>query len=197
MEGTIGEIRMFAGNFAPRSWAFCNNQILSIAQNTALFSILGTTYGGNGQTTFALPDLRGRVPVGTGQGPGLASITLGELAGAPTVTLTVNQMPAHNHTATFTPGSSTLNAATVKATLQNPTGTGAVLARSVDTAGTGATPAIYAPSGTATAATLAGVNVAGNVTVNPNGGSQPFSNMQPYLGMNYIICLQGIFPSRN
>ena len=81
MEGTIGEIRMFAGTFAPRNWAFCNGQLLSIAQNTALFSILGTTYGGNGQTTFALPDFRGRSAVGTGQGPGLSSISLGEQAG--------------------------------------------------------------------------------------------------------------------
>src|SRR6188768_3694227 len=88
---------MFAGNFAPRNWAFCQGQILSIAQNTALFSLLGTTYGGNGQTTFALPDFRGRVAVGTGQGPGLANITLGELSGSPTVTLTINNMPAHNH----------------------------------------------------------------------------------------------------
>ena len=97
MEGTIGEIRMFAGTFAPRTWAFCQNQILSIAQNTALFSILGTTYGGNGQTTFALPDFRGRVAVGTGTGPGLSNIQLGQMAGTPTVTPTTNNMPAHNH----------------------------------------------------------------------------------------------------
>ena len=98
MEGTIGEIRMFAGNFAPRSWAFCNSQILSIAQNTALFSILGTTYGGNGQTTFGLPDLRGRVPIGTGQGPGLPNVSLGEMSGTPTTTLLATNMPAHTHT---------------------------------------------------------------------------------------------------
>src|SRR6188768_4319530 len=88
---------MFAGNFAPRNWAFCQGQILSIAQNTALFSLLGTTYGGNGQTTFALPDFRGRVAVGTGQGPGLSNITLGEVSGTPTVTLTSQQMPIHSH----------------------------------------------------------------------------------------------------
>ena len=95
----IGEIILFAGNFAPRGWAFCQGQILSIAQNTALFSILGTTYGGNGQTTFALPDLRGRVPVGTGQGPGLPSVNLGEQAGEPAHTLIATEMPAHNHPA--------------------------------------------------------------------------------------------------
>src|SRR6476660_4017904 len=98
MEGTIAEIRLFAGNFAPRSWAFCAGQILSIAQNTALFALLGTTYGGNGQTTFALPDFRGRIAVGTGSGPGLPIMDLGEVAGEPTHTLITTEMPAHNHT---------------------------------------------------------------------------------------------------
>src|SRR5687767_11620624 len=93
----IGTVVLFAGNFAPRGWAFCAGQILSIAQNTALFSILGTTYGGNGQTTFALPDLRGRVPMGTGQGPGLQNYVLGEAVGVEHVTLNTTQMPAHNH----------------------------------------------------------------------------------------------------
>src|SRR4026209_391528 len=96
-EPFLGEIVMFAGNFAPRGWALCNGQILSIAQNTALFSILGTTYGGNGQTTFGLPDLRSRVPVGQGQGPGLSPWTLGEQNGFENVTLSATQMPAHNH----------------------------------------------------------------------------------------------------
>src|SRR4051812_113885 len=93
----LGEIRMVGFNFAPRGWALCNGQILSIAQNTALFSILGTTYGGNGQTTFALPDLRGRVPVSAGQGPGLSSYDLGQVTGSENVTLTVQQLPAHSH----------------------------------------------------------------------------------------------------
>src|SRR5215212_259973 len=97
MEGTIAEIRLFAGNFAPRNWAFCAGQILPIAQNTALFSLLGTTYGGNGQTTFALPDLRGRVAVGAGQGPGLSNISLGQVAGETTHTLISQEIPAHNH----------------------------------------------------------------------------------------------------
>src|SRR5215211_5950019 len=100
MEGYIAEIRLFAGNFAPRGWAFCYGQILSIAQNTALFSLLGTTYGGNGQTTFALPDFRSRVPVGAGTGPGLANISLGEVSGHETVTLLLNQMPVHTHPVT-------------------------------------------------------------------------------------------------
>src|ERR687884_310806 len=96
-EPFIGLVTIFAGNFAPRGWALCQGQLLPIAQNTALFSILGTTYGGNGQTTFALPDLRGRAPIGTGQGPGLPSYTLGEAAGSPSITLLSTQMPMHNH----------------------------------------------------------------------------------------------------
>src|SRR6188472_303063 len=113
-EPFIGMIVMFAGNFAPRNWAFCDGQLLSIAQNTALFSILGTTYGGNGQTTFALPDFRGRVAVGTGTGPGLSNISLGEVAGEASVTLISTQMPQHNHTISGNAGGLANNA--------NPTG---------------------------------------------------------------------------
>src|ERR1700754_404975 len=97
MEGYIAEIRLFAGNFAPRNWAYCAGQIISIAQNTALFSLLGTTYGGNGQTTFALPDLRGRAAVGTGQGGGLTNRVLGEIGGSESVTLLVSNLAPHNH----------------------------------------------------------------------------------------------------
>jgi microcystin-dependent protein len=158
---------MFAGNFAPRSWAFCQGQILSIAQNTALFSLLGTTYGGNGQTTFGLPDFRGRVAVGTGQGPGLQSIQLGEIAGEPSHTLTTGEMPAHLHQVV---GSSE------DATKKNPIG------------------AVPAATGGSSYTTDAN-GVMGTVT--PTGSSQPHNNMQPYLGMNYIICLEGIYPSRN
>jgi microcystin-dependent protein len=180
MEGTIAEIRMFAGNFAPRNWAFCNNQTLPIAQNTALFSLLGTTYGGNGQTTFALPDFRGRVAVGTGQGPGLANITLGQMAGTPTVTLTTATMPAHNHPLT----------GTVNPTANN------------DAGGLGDTPgnARLGAGNFFTAASDALVNMApaaSTLAVGVNGSSQPFSIMPPYTGMNYIICMFGIFPSRN
>src|SRR5438045_6226416 len=97
MDGVLAYVTLFAGNFAPRAWALCNGQILAISQNTALFSLLGTTYGGNGQTTFALPDLRGRVPLHPGQGPGLAPRSLGETAGTENVTLSTNQMPQHAH----------------------------------------------------------------------------------------------------
>ncbi|HEU5149662.1 MAG TPA: tail fiber protein [Iamia sp.] len=173
MEGYIAQIIMFAGNFAPRGWAFCQGQILSIAQNTALFSLLGTVYGGNGQTTFALPDLRGRVPVGTGQGPGLPSMNLGQMGGSPTHTLIITEMPAHNHTAQVT-------ASNADSTVKNPAG---------NIMGGTASP-IYAPTS------------AGNVQMAPPtigiaGGSQPHNIMQPYLGMNYIICMEGIYPSRN
>ena len=181
MEGTIAEIRMFAGTFAPRNWAFCNNQILPIAQNTALFSLLGTTYGGNGQTTFALPDFRGRVAVGTGQGPGLANIVLGQMSGAPSVTLTTASMPAHNHplTGAVTPTANNDNTGLAN----NPTG-----------ARMGASGNIF------TTASDEQVNMApaaSTLAIGITGSSQPFSNMPPYTGMNYIICSEGIYPSRN
>jgi microcystin-dependent protein len=179
MEGTIAEIRMFAGTFAPRNWAFCAGQILSIAQNTALFSLLGTTYGGNGQTTFALPDFRGRVAVGTGQGSGLSNISLGEVAGTPTQTLTINQMPIHTHAIA---GTLTMQAA----------GDG--------TLGTDATNRRVGPGSFYSASAADLVNMAplsGSITAGNAGSSQPFSTMPPYLGMNYIVCMFGIFPSRN
>lgn len=166
----LAEIRIFTGNFAPRGWAFCQGQILSIAQNTALFSLLGTTYGGNGQTTFALPNLAGRVPVGTGTGPGLSTKTLGEAAGAETVTLLATQMPAHTHQLRGSSGAPTTNSPS-NALL--PTATSRVYnTGSADT----------------------GMNAA---AVAIQGGSQPHENMQPYLAVNYIIATQGIYPSRN
>jgi microcystin-dependent protein len=181
MEGTIGEIRMFAGNFAPRTWAFCNNQIISIATNTALFSILGTTYGGNGQTTFALPDFRGRVAVGTGQGPGLANITLGQLSGSPSVTLTIGNMPAHTHALTGTVNETANN--DNSGLVSDPTGKRLGASGNLFTNQSGDLVNMAPPVST--------------LAIGVTGGSQPFSIMPPYLGMNYIICLQGIFPSRN
>lgn len=175
-EQYLGEIRMFAGNFAPRGWAFCQGQLLSIAQNTALFSILGTTYGGNGQTTFALPDLRGRLPMQPGQGPGLSSRTLGEQGGTETVTLLANQMPAHTHPLLasgnqgdqFSPEGS-VNAVLVDPNTQQPAN-------------------LYA----ATPSTP--MNPA---AIGPAGGSQPHNNMSPFLCINFIIALEGIYPSRD
>lgn len=153
----IGEILLVPYNFAPRNWAFCNGQTLSISSNTALFSILGTTYGGNGQTTFALPNLNGQSPIGVGQGPGLPNYELGETLGAETHTLTVSEMPAQ------------------------PTSFNEVMVH-----GTGGT------QGTG----LAKGGVLGNTAFNLSGSGQPVSNMPPYLVLNYIICLSGVFPPR-
>lgn len=173
MDPLLGEIIMFAGNFAPRGWALCNGQLLSIAQNTALFSILGTTYGGDGVTTFALPDLRGRVAIQPGTGPGLSTYNLGERAGTETNTLTISQLPAHNH---MLVGSSQ--------TADQAGPGGHVLA----TEPTGST-AIYnsaAPDQTLNAA-----------SISPTGNNQPVNNIQPFLCVNFIIALEGVFPSRN
>ncbi len=192
----IGQITTYGFNFAPQNYALAAGQIMSIAQNTALFSLLGTQYGGNGQTTFALPDLRGRVAIGQGQGPGLSNRVIGELAGTETTTLLSTQMPQHVHSLAGATG--TLNAVDVKATEQSPQ-PGGYLARGVDTAPLpDSIPEIYLPAAQGDPATkvpLAGVNVAGNTQI--AGGSQPFSTMQPYLVINYCIALFGIFPSRN
>ena len=172
----IGQIMMFAGNFAPRGWALCQGQLLPIAQNTALFSILGTTYGGDGRNTFALPDLRGRLPMQPGQGPGLSPRTLGEQGGSQTVTLLSTQMPAHTHM---------LAASGAQADQFSPEGH--VSAVQVDLNS-------QQPVNTYASAP--------NTTMNPAaigvaGGNQPHDNMSPFLCINFIIALQGAFPSRD
>ncbi|HWA86216.1 MAG TPA: tail fiber protein [Opitutus sp.] len=212
-EPFIGEIVMFAGNFAPRNWALCNGQIMSIAQNQALFAILGTTYGGNGTSTFGLPDLRGRVPVhsGNSQGPGLQPVVLGEMGGVETVTLTQGNLPIHTHVATFTPtggggGSLQVNVnvpvASADASLPDPNGN--VLAKLP--AGRGAYTSLYAPASAATGslggvtATVSGSGggITGGTVTNANaGGGLPVEILPPYLGVNFIIATQGIFPTRN
>lgn len=192
----IGEIMTVPYSFAPRDWAYCAGQQIAISQNTALFALIGTTYGGNGQTTFALPDLRGRAAVGQGQGPGLSLRTIGEMSGSETTTLLSTQMPQHVHSLSGATG--TLNAVDIKATEQSPQ-TGAYLSRPVDTApAPDMIPKIYVPAAQGNPATkvpLAGVNVAGNTQI--AGSSQPFSTMQPFLTLAPIIALYGIFPSRN
>ena len=196
MEPFIALITMFGGNFNPRGWAFCQGQILSIAQNTALFSLLGTTYGGNGQTTFALPDLRGRVPLGTGQGPGLPPYNLGEMAGTPTTTLLITNMPAHTHAVDTSTFQVTPSASTAAGTTNIPGST--LVPAQLPTIGGGPSATTikgYAPKDNT--ATLASGTISGNIIIGSAGGSQPFSNMQPYLGMNYIIAIEGIYPSRN
>jgi microcystin-dependent protein len=192
--GYLGQIRTFGFNFAPQGMALCNGQILSIAQQTALFSLLGTTYGGNGQTTFALPNLQSRVAVGMGQGNGLSAYQLGEEGGTETVTLLSTELPAHGHP--FAPTGS-LNAVQTKATAQAPDA-GSRLARAVDgTQGSTSLPQIYVPAGTSgDTVALGGLNLAAGTT-GIAGGSQPHANIQPYLAMNFCIVLEGIFPARN
>ena len=175
MDPFIAEIRIFTGNFAPIGWAFCNGQLLLISQNTALFSILGTNYGGDGRTTFGLPNLQGRVPIMAGRGPGLADRTLGEIGGTPTVALGNSEMPAHTHQV----------ACLSKAGTQN-TPTGALWASAH--CGRPSTN-MYAASGGTTDIPMA-------ATLAPTGGGQPHNNMHPFLTLNFIIALQGIFPSR-
>lgn len=174
----IGQIVLFAGNFAPRGWQYCQGQLLSISQNTALFSILGTTYGGNGQTTFGLPDLRSRVPVGTGQGAGLSPYILGEMTGAENVSLNATQMPAHNHNVMVSSGQADSNA-----------GKNNYLAVAN---GSLAGDPVNVNTYNGTPTDLLGAN-----SISMTGNSQPHANIQPSLGLNYIICVEGIFPSRN
>jgi microcystin-dependent protein len=171
-EAYIGEIRIFAGNFAPQNWALCNGQLLSISQNTALFSILGTTYGGDGKTTFALPNLQSCVPVHQGQGAGLSPYVPGQRGGSETVTLNSQQMPQHNHTM------GTLSAAGTAARPNTQ-----LLAQS--TSGN-----VYGPAPSdGSALNQAAIGMA--------GGNQPHPNIQPYLALTFIICLYGIFPPRS
>jgi microcystin-dependent protein len=169
-EPFLGMIAIFPYNFAPRGWAFCQGQILPIAQNTALFSLLGTTFGGNGQTTFGLPDLRGRFPNSSGQGPGLSSYDLGQVGGTENVTLTINNMPAHGHP--VAPPASTNSPSASKPTNNVPA------AGNFYDVGPG------------------GVTMF-NYQTGLTGGSQPTQIMNPYLTVNFCIALEGIFPSRN
>ena len=227
MEVFIGTIMAVGFNYAPRGWAFCNGQQLSIAQNSALFSLLGTTYGGNGQTTFGLPDLRGRVIVGSQagqQGPGLQPVQPGEMAGTNNVTvlangqasftLNVNNLPAHNHPADVQAGN-----VQITTTLQASTGTSGLSTNATAGAMLSSTPAgppgaqLYLPAGTTPVSpvnlggitsTLGGnaaVNVGntgnGQAVVAPVSTQALISVMQPYVGVNYVIALEGIFPSRN
>lgn len=170
MEPFIGQIQAFGFNFAPRGWAKCDGQLLSIAQNTALFSLLGTMYGGDGQTTFALPDLRGRFPLHAGQGPGLPFYQQGQVGGVENITLLTTNMPAHSHQFQLQ--------AAEEGTVDTPGG------------------AFVAGNGTNAFATSSNSLMAVN-TVSTAGGGQPFSAKNPYLCINYCIALVGIYPSRN
>ena len=175
----IGQITLFPYNFAPRGWAFCAGQVLPINQNTALFSLLGTTYGGNGTTTFQLPDLRGRAPIAQGQGPGLSNYSMGGVQGAETVTLTTATTPAHSHG---------FPAFAVAATTNAPNG---ALPAEGQSGGRGGGPV---NTYTATGST---VSLAAGQVAAATGGGAPHNNLQPYLTANWCIALQGVFPARN
>ena len=172
----VGEIRIFAGNFAPKGWALCDGQVLPISQNTALFSLLGTTYGGNGTSNFALPNLQGCAPMQAGQGPGLSLRDLGETAGEQTVTLLQTEMPAHSHTAQGLAAKATQASPANATWAQQQIGRQPLPAYSTNP---GSSPAM-SPSATSVA-----------------GGSLPHNNMMPFLGLTFIIALQGVYPPRS
>jgi microcystin-dependent protein len=182
MEGTLAEVRMFAGNFAPRGWQLCNGQLLSIAQWTAVFALVGTTYGGNGQTTFGMPDFRGRIAVGAqfSQGPGLPAYQLGEMAGTPTTTLILTNLPIHNHT--------------ISGTVSMPAN-GSIDGLTDDPSGRRLSGANIYTNFSNESVTMAPLQ--SNLTMGFTGSNAPFNSMPPYLGMNFIICVEGIFPSRD
>jgi microcystin-dependent protein len=206
----LGEIRMVGFSYAPQGWALCNGQTLPISANNALFALLGTTYGGNGTTTFNLPDLQGRLPLHAGNGAGLPVYTLGQMAGTPSVTLTQQQMPQHTHVATFTPSGGggtpavnvTVNGSSATGTTSSPTGNYLAGAASVP----GHTPSLYVPGSPAPAglgpiagvsATISGVSGGGGTVTNAlAGGNLPVAIEPPYLAVYFIIALTGIFPSR-
>ncbi len=219
MEFILGGIIMFGGNFAPRSWASCEGQLLAISQNQALYAILGTTWGGDGRTTFAVPDLRSRAPVGIGRGPGLSQINLGRTVGTETTQMTIAQMPAHTHTATFTgtgggTGSSEATPIEAHVTVNAKNGQGdthnaegnywATAVAGVSTAANSysttkdTTMAADAVDVTITGGGCSGGGITGGtVAVGATGGNQKLNNIQPSLGMRYLICTQGTFPSRS
>jgi len=174
----VGEIRMFAGNYPPNGWAFCDGSLISISENDVLFTLIGTTYGGDGQNTFALPDFRGRAPISVSSGN-----SMGQMGGTETVTLTVSQIPAHRHP---------MQVVNVPGTTNVPS-PGVMPAKAAD---------IEFPGGTKQVMTYAKDNAGGEIqanpqSVNPQGFSQPHDNMKPFVGINYIISLYGIFPQQN
>jgi microcystin-dependent protein len=193
----ISQIMIWPPSFAPLNWAYCNGQLLPISTNTALFSLIGTLYGGDGRTTFGLPDLRGRAPIGAGRGPGLSLYQEGQMGGLETVTLTQLEMPVHNHTAqTSGGGQAQLNAYDGPANKDEPAANH-VLARARFTSGISPT-VVDAYSDQPANTTIGGVSGGGgSVTVGNTGGSQSHENRQPFQVMNYVISLQGVFPSRN
>jgi microcystin-dependent protein len=219
MDGNIAEIRGFAGNFAPRNWSYCNGALLSISSNTALYSLIGNTYGGDGRTTMGLPNLQGRVPMGAGTGPGLTPRTLGQSGGVEREKLSISEMPPHNHPATTTGMSVntsglTANLASGKMAVNNGVADHQIPAANDSLAGPSApsgrstTPIngynSSAPNTGLNSGTLSGTlpitgtaSVSGVVTIGLTGGGNAHQNMQPYQVINWIICMFGVYPSRS
>ncbi|HUX52793.1 MAG TPA: tail fiber protein [Williamwhitmania sp.] len=190
MDPILAQICAFGFGWTPQGWASCDGSLIAIQQNTALFSLLGTYFGGNGTQTFGLPDLRGRTIVGQGVGPGLTPRTIGNIGGAEQVVLAVNEMPSHNHTATFTG-----NSVTIKANATN----GAVAAPSARNICLGATTngtSLYNGVAPDVALNVGGGAVTGTVAIANNGQNAAHNNMQPFTVLNYCIATQGIYPSR-
>jgi microcystin-dependent protein len=194
MEEFLGTIKAFGFNFSPRGWMFCNGQLLSISQNSALFALLGTIYGGDGQNTFALPDLRGRTIIHPGTGPGLSPIVVGQTGGTENITLTQNNLPAHTHAlATGQVAVTTVINALTGGTVTNDCDNGTNSFAS----GGNAANAYSEPVTPPTTSQIGGVTSTISGTTSSAGGSQPFSLRNPYLGIYMSICVEGIFPSRN
>ncbi len=209
MDPFIGQIMMFGGNFAPRGWALCDGQLLAISSNTALFSIIGTTYGGDGRTTFALPDLRGRASIHPGNGPGLSAYRLGERGGVEDVTLSSRQIPSHNHAVSgdvpvslALRSQADLKVSSASADEEEPSSS-AYLAAGKDSSGnavemfTESAPDTTLAAGSVTVSTTGTGKMTLNTITNNTGGNLSHTNIEPYLCVNYIIALVGIFPSRS
>lgn len=196
MDQLISSIMGWGPNWAPRSWALCQGQLLAISSNTALFSLLGTTYGGDGRTTFGLPDLRARVPIGAGQGPGTSFWPLGAKAGSENQTLTQLEMPVHNHPGQLQNASAQIDASSSPGTTETPSNSVIFAAGEAEVQSRTGPARIYAPATNADTQ-LHPASVNGSVMIGNAGGGQPFSIMQPIQAISWIIALQGVFPSRN
>ena len=183
----LTEIELFSFNFAPQHWAQCNGQLLPINQNQAMFSLLGTTYGGNGQTTFALPDLRGRAPLGFGQGSGLPNHPLGESAGTETTTISLSQLPQHTHVVSPTAITATPRCKNGAGNQQTPVNT----VPAIDAANA---VLMYSNAAPDTSANTDALALSGSVATTPTGSSQAHENRQPLLALTFCIALQGVFP---
>jgi microcystin-dependent protein len=185
----LGQLILVGFNFAPLGYMFCQGQLLSIAQYSALFQLIGTTYGGDGQTTFALPDLRSRIPIHVGQGPGLSNYLLGDVGGTEQITLTVSQMPSHTHAVDTSALTATARCKNAAGNQQTPIGG----VPAVEAAGVTATYSNAAPDSSMHASA---VSIGGTATAANSGGTQPHDNLQPYLTLNYCIAVEGVFPSQ-